>query len=85
MPSSCPSDNYGQEVQSDKFLDTLSSMSHCPAAAQVAVGGGSTVKVISVGGQYGELTASRVDLAPGEQVQQTGWSADGQVSEAAGS
>lgn len=39
------SQEVGTEVHSEQHLELLTDMSHCPALARVAIGGGGTVKV----------------------------------------
>ena len=73
----------GQEGHSQKLLDVLSSMAHCPALSQVAVAGGSSVKVLNVGADYGEAKGDAIELGPGQMVARVGWSKDGQVRLAA--
>jgi hypothetical protein len=56
----------------------LQDMAYCSAAARVALGGGSTIKLLDVGADYGEVNES-VELPPGHVVNTLSWSQDGQV------
>jgi hypothetical protein len=66
-------------VHCHKPLDLLTDMAYCPAISRVAVGGGSSVKLIDVGAEYGEVAGEGVELPPGHSVEKVGWGQDGQV------
>lgn len=58
----------------------LTDMAYCPPLSRVAVGGGSSVKLIDVGAEYGEVAGEGIALPPGHSVEKLGWGQDGQVS-----
>lgn len=66
-------------MQCHKPLDLLTDIAYCPPQARIAVGGGSSVKLIDVGAEYGEVAGQGVELPPGHSVEQLGWGQDGQV------
>jgi hypothetical protein len=57
----------------------LQDMAYCSALSWVAVGGGSTVKLLDVGAEYGELPNEAVELPAGHVVNQLSWGQEGQV------
>lgn len=59
----------------------LHDMAYCPSASRVAVGGGSTVKLLDVGAEYGEVSQATVELPAGHTVNKLGWGQDGQVGQ----
>lgn len=68
-----------EEVHSDKFLDTLVDVSFSPSAGRAVIGGGNQVKVIEVGGDYGEVKSESIELAGAQEVHQVNWGRNGQV------
>lgn len=60
-------------------LELLTDMAYCAALSRVAVGGGSSVKLIDVGAEYGEVAGEGVELPPGHSVEKVGWGQEGQV------
>jgi hypothetical protein len=74
------SQEISEEVHCHKPLDLLTDMAYCPAISRVAVGGGSSVKLIDVGAEYGEVAGEGVELPPGHSVEKVGWGQYGQVS-----
>lgn len=73
------SKEINEEVQCHKPLDLLTDIAYCPALSRVAVGGGSSVKLIDVGAEYGEVAGEGIELPPGHSVEKLGWGQDGQV------
>jgi hypothetical protein len=73
------SKEISEEVHCHKPLDLLTDMAYCPALSRVAVGGGSSVKLIDVGAEYGEVAGEGVELPAGHSVEKVGWGQDGQV------
>lgn len=73
------SKEISEEVHCHKPLDMLTDMAYCPAQSRVAVGGGSNVKLIDVGAEYGEVAGEGIELPPGHAVEKLGWGQDGQV------
>jgi hypothetical protein len=57
----------------------LQDMAYCAALSRVAVGGGSTVKLLDVGAEYGEVPNESVELPAGHMVNQLSWGQEGQV------
>jgi hypothetical protein len=77
--ASAHSKEISEEVHCHKPLDLLTDMAYCAALSRVAVGGGSSVKLIDVGAEYGEVAGEGVELPPGHSVEKVGWGQDGQV------
>lgn len=65
-------------MHSHRPLDMLQDMAYCSAVSRVALGGGSTVKLLDVGAEYGEVNES-VELPAGHVVNALSWGQDGQV------
>jgi hypothetical protein len=57
-------------------------MVYCQQLGRVAIGGGSSVKLLDVGAQYGEVAGEGIQLPPGHCVERLGWGQDGQVMHA---
>lgn len=57
----------------------LQDMAYCPAISRVAIGGGSTIKLLDVGADYGEVASRAVELPAGHVVNKLSWGQDGQV------
>jgi hypothetical protein len=57
----------------------LQDMAYCAAASRVAIGGGSTIKLLDVGAEYGEVLNESTELPAGHVVNQLSWGQDGQV------
>jgi hypothetical protein len=64
-----------------KYLDLLTDISFCPALNRVALGGGTSVKVVDCGAEYNELKGDAVELDVGQSVEKLGWTPDGQVGD----
>jgi hypothetical protein len=73
------SKEVSRELHSHRPLDLLQDMSYCPAVSRVAIGGGSTVKLLDTGAEYGEVHGTTLELPPGHSVERVGWGQDGQV------
>ncbi|GBF91989.1 hypothetical protein Rsub_04713 [Raphidocelis subcapitata] len=77
---SSASSEAGTELHSGQHLDLLSDIAHCPALARIAIGGGSSVKVLDVGSGVRELGGEAIEVPEGQLVDALGWSGDGQAS-----
>lgn len=73
------SKEVSREIHSHRPLDMLQDMAYCPAVSRVAVGGGSTIKLLDVGAEYGEVSNEAMELPVGHMVNKLGWGQDGQV------
>lgn len=73
------SKEVSREIHSHRPLDMLQDMAYCAALSRVAVGGGSTVKLLDVGAEYGEVANESVELPAGHMVHQLSWGQEGQV------
>jgi len=79
------SKEISREIHSHRPLDMLQDMAYCPAVSRVAVGGGSTIKLLDVGAEYGEVSNEAMELPVGHMVNKLGWGQDGQVGRAVSS
>jgi hypothetical protein len=68
-----------REVHSHRPLDLLQDAAYCPALGRVAVGGGSSVKLLDVGAECNEVAADALELPVGHSVEHVGWGQGGQV------
>eukprot|EP00879_Flechtneria_rotunda_P026426 GHRR01028175.1.p1 GENE.GHRR01028175.1~~GHRR01028175.1.p1 ORF type:complete len:731 (+),score=226.61 GHRR01028175.1:88-2280(+) len=73
------SKEVGEEVHTHKPLDLLTDMAYCQGLQRVAIGGGSRVKLVDVGAEYGEVAGDGIELPPGHSVEKLGWGQEGQV------
>lgn len=73
------SQEVSREIHSHRPLDMLQDMAYCAAASRVAIGGGSTVKLLDVSAEYGEVQNESTELPAGHVVNQLAWGQDGQV------
>ncbi|KAG1674427.1 hypothetical protein FOA52_012954 [Chlamydomonas sp. UWO 241] len=69
-----------EEVHQAQYLEVLTDMAYSQAQGRIAVAGSNSVRIMDVSGsEYSEVKSDALDLDPGVQVEQVGWSRDGQI------
>jgi len=69
-----------EEVHQATLLDVLTDAAYSQAQGRIAVAGSNSVRIMDVtGSEYSEVKSDAIDLDPGLQIEQVGWSRDGQI------
>lgn len=74
------SKEIAEEVHQGSYLEVLTDISYSQAQGRIVLAGSNSVRILDVSGSdYAEVKGDALDLEPHMQVEQVGWSRDGQI------